>query len=93
MDAIFLSLPSPFVLIRVSIPDQEASWGRKGLFSLLPHCSSSPKEVRIGTQADQEAGADPEAMEGCYLLACFLTEPTTTSPGEAPPAMGWALPH
>jgi hypothetical protein len=37
----------------------------------LPHCCSSPKEVRTGTQADQEAGADAEAMEGCYLLACF----------------------
>jgi hypothetical protein len=23
------------------------------------------------TQAGQEAGADTEAMEGCYLLACF----------------------
>ena len=29
------------------------------------------KEVRNGTQAGQEAGADAEAMEGCYLLACF----------------------
>jgi hypothetical protein len=28
------------------------------------------KEVRTGTQAGQEAGADAEAMEGCYLLAC-----------------------
>jgi hypothetical protein len=25
----------------------------------------------VGTQAGQEAGADAEAMEGCYLLACF----------------------
>ena len=25
--------------------------------------------------------------------ACFLTEPRTTSPGMAPPAMGWTLPH
>jgi hypothetical protein len=24
-----------------------------------------------GTQAGQEAGADAEAMEGCFLLACF----------------------
>jgi hypothetical protein len=46
--------------------------GRKGLIQLtLPHCCSSPKEVRTGTQAGQEAGADAEAMEGCYLLACF----------------------
>jgi hypothetical protein len=29
------------------------------------------KEVRIGTQTGQEAGADAEAMEGCSLLACF----------------------
>jgi hypothetical protein len=29
------------------------------------------KEVRTGTQTGQEAGADAEAMEGCYLLACF----------------------
>jgi len=24
--------------------------------------------------------------------ACFLIEPRTTSPGRAPPTMGWALP-
>ena len=30
------------------------------------------KEARTGTQAGQEAGADVEAMEGCYLLDCFL---------------------
>ena len=29
------------------------------------------KEVRTGTQAGQKAGADAEAMEGCYLLAFF----------------------
>jgi hypothetical protein len=29
------------------------------------------KEVRTGTQAGQEAGADAEAMEACSLLACF----------------------
>jgi hypothetical protein len=35
------------------------------------------KEVRTGTQAGQEAGADAEDMEGCSLLACFpwLAEP------------------
>ena len=27
------------------------------------------KEVRTGTQAGQEAGADAEALEGCSLLA------------------------
>jgi hypothetical protein len=30
------------------------------------------KEVRTGTPAGQEAGADEEAMVGCSLLACFL---------------------
>jgi hypothetical protein len=29
------------------------------------------QEVRTGTQAGQETGADAAAMEGCYLLACF----------------------
>jgi hypothetical protein len=29
------------------------------------------KDVRTGTQAGQEAGADAEAMEECSLLACF----------------------
>ena len=35
------------------------------------------KEVRTGTQAGQEAGADAEAMEECYLLACltWLAQP------------------
>jgi hypothetical protein len=39
-------------------------------------CSSS-KEVRTGTQAGQKAGADAEAMEGCFLLAClpWLAQP------------------
>jgi hypothetical protein len=46
--------------------------GRKGFIQLtFPHCCSSLKEVRTGTQADQEAGADAEAIEGCSLLACF----------------------
>jgi hypothetical protein len=66
----------------------------------LPHCCSSPKKVRTGTQTGQEAGADAEAMEGCYLLACFpwlaqlalIIEPETISLGMAPPTMGWAPP-
>ena len=36
----------------------------KGFIQLtLPHCCSPSKEVRTGTQAGQEAGADAEAME------------------------------
>jgi hypothetical protein len=46
--------------------------GRKGFIQLtFPHCYSSPKKVRTGTQAGQEARADAEAMEGYYLLVCF----------------------
>jgi hypothetical protein len=46
--------------------------GRKAFIQLtLPYCCSSLKEVRTGTQAGQEAGTDAEAMEGCFLLACF----------------------
>jgi hypothetical protein len=59
------------VLIMVSIPAQtsgpRSKLGRKGFIQLtFPHCCSSSKEVRTGTQAGQEAGADAEAMEGCY---------------------------
>jgi hypothetical protein len=52
------------------------------------------KEVRTGTQAGQEAGADAEAMEGCYwlaspgLLSLLFYKTKTTSPGMAPPTMG-----
>ena len=53
------------------------------------------KELRTGTQAGQEAGADAEAMEGCSLLACFpgllslLSDRTkTTSPETVPPTRG-----
>jgi hypothetical protein len=51
--------------------DLEASWGGKGLFSLHVTLLFITKEVRTGTQAGQEAGADAEAMEGCSSLACF----------------------
>jgi hypothetical protein len=47
------------------------------------------KEVRTGTQAGQEAGADAEAMEGCPLLAysaCSLIEPRL-------PAQRWHHPQ
>jgi hypothetical protein len=32
---------------------------------------SIAKEVRTGTHAGQEGVTDAEAMEGCYLPACF----------------------
>jgi hypothetical protein len=63
------------VLVRVSIPAQNITIKKQveGFIQLiLPHCCSSAKEVRTGTQAGQEVGADAEAMEGCSLLACYL---------------------
>ena len=93
--------------IRVSIAvmkhhDQKASWGGKGLSDLHflitdYHQRKSGQEVKQGRNL--EVGADAEAMEGCCLLACLhglfslLIESTTTSPGMAPPTMGWALSH
>jgi hypothetical protein len=76
------------VLVRICIP-AKTSWprsklGRKGFIQLtLPYCCSSPKQVRTGTQAGQKAGADAEAMEGCFFTgllplacsACSLIEP------------------
>ena len=61
------------VLVRVSIPAQTSQprnkLGRKGFIQLtVPHCCSSLKEVRTGTQAGQEAGAAAEAMKGCYFI-------------------------
>jgi hypothetical protein len=54
--------------------DQEASWEGKDLFSLHFHIAvhyqrKAGKELTQGRK--QEAGADAEAMEGCYLLSCF----------------------
>ena len=52
---------------------------RKGFIQLtLPYHCSSPKEIRTGNYASQEAGADAEAMEGMLLtgllsLACLLS--------------------
>jgi hypothetical protein len=57
-----------YFLVRVSIPANimtKKQVGEERVYSAYnPHCCSSPKEVRTGTQADQEAGADAEAMEG-----------------------------
>jgi hypothetical protein len=53
------------------------------------------EEVRTGTQAGQEAGADAEAMEGrSYwlaspgLLSLLSYRIKTTSPGMVPPTRG-----
>ena len=71
--------------------------GRKGLFGLHFHNTihlEGGEELKL-----LQAGADAEAMEECCLLlfpmacsVCFLIESRITSPGMAPPKMGWALP-
>jgi len=78
--------------------------GRKGfIWFILQCCNSSLKEVRTGTQAGQEPGDRSRCrghggvlLTGWLLMAWSgftLTEPRTTSPGVAPPTMGWALPQ
>jgi hypothetical protein len=64
------------VLVRVSIPGQnimtKKQVGEERDFSAYTSTLLFiTKEVRTGTQAGQEAGADAEVMEGCSLLACF----------------------
>ena len=68
------------VLVGASIPAQNAMTmtkkqvGEETFFFfqlILPHCCSSPKEVRTRTPAGKEAEADAETVEECYLLACF----------------------
>ena len=64
------------VLVRVSIPAQnimtKKQVGEERVYSAYTSILLFiTKEVRTETQAGQEAGADAEAMEGCYLLACF----------------------
>jgi hypothetical protein len=97
---------SLLALVKISIAAMRTPWpkvksSREGVLGLtLPQHWSPLKEVNPGRNLD--AGADLEAMEGGCLLtyspclpcsACFLIEPKTTSPGMAPPTMGWALPH
>jgi hypothetical protein len=64
------------VLVRVSIPGQnivtKKQVGEERVYSAYTSTLLFiTKDVRTGTQAGQEAGADTEAMEGCSLLACF----------------------
>jgi hypothetical protein len=63
------------VLVRVSIPAQNMTKKQVGEERVYSAYISTllfiTKEVRTGTQAGQERGADAEAMEGCFLLACF----------------------
>ena len=83
-----------YVLVRVSIPWSnimtKKQVGEERIYlaytSILLFIT---KEVRTGTQAGQEAGADAEAMEGCSLLACSacsLIEPRL-------PALRWSQPQ
>ena len=85
------------VLVRVSIPAQnimtEKQVGEKeGLFSLhfhiaVHHQRKSGQELTLGRNL--EAGADAEAMEGCYWLASpvLLSLLSYRTPGL--PAQGW----
>jgi hypothetical protein len=49
---------------------------REGFIQLtFPHCCSTPKEVRTGTQADHKAGADAEVLlTGLLSLLPYRTQ-------------------
>ena len=69
-------LASDGVLVRVYIPAQSIMTKKqvgeeRVYFAYTSILLFITKEVRIGTQTGQEAGADAEALEGCSLLACF----------------------
>jgi hypothetical protein len=72
-------MPSPICLSQglyscTKQQDQEANWGGKGLFSMYFHIAVY-HQMKSGQELTQgrnlEAGAVAQAMEGCYLLACF----------------------
>jgi hypothetical protein len=65
------------VCLRVSIPAQNIMTKKQVVDAYTSTLLFITKEVRTGTQAGQEAGADAEAMEGCSLLAClpWLAQP------------------
>jgi hypothetical protein len=72
----------PFVLVRIYIPGQsimtKKQVGEERVYSAYTSILLFiTKEVRTGTQAGQEAGADAEAMGRCSLLAClpWLAQP------------------
>jgi hypothetical protein len=66
--------------------------------STLPSSSPRKSGQELTQGRDLEAETDAEAVEGdAYWLATvpcsvgLLIEPRTTSPGMAPPTMGWVL--
>jgi hypothetical protein len=85
------------------IPWPKIKLRRNGFVQLtFPHCCSSAKEVRIGTKPGQKPGgrswykARPwRGAAYCFaspgLFGLLFIKPSTTSPGMAPPTMGWAL--
>ena len=62
------------VLVRVSIPASirtKKQVGEERVYSAYTSTLLFITEGRTGTEAGQEAGADAQAMERCFLLACF----------------------
>jgi hypothetical protein len=79
----------------------QSNVGRKGFIWLtLTSTSLFITERKLGQELRQgrnlEAGADAEAMERCYSLACspWLSQPVFLQiQGMALRTMAWALPH
>ena len=90
------------VSVRVSVPVSKAAWEERVnsayTFTLLfiTEGSQSRNSSRAGIWGQKlMQGPQRVLLTGLLLMACsacFLIESRTTSPGMAPPTMGWALP-
>ena len=71
--------------------DHVASWGGKGLFSFYFHIGLNHQRKSRQELTLEELTHGGMLLTGLFPLAfsaCFLIEPSTTSPGMAPPTMG-----
>jgi hypothetical protein len=63
--AVLVSIPGQNIMTKKQVGEERVYSANTSMLLFIT------KEVRTGSQAGQETGADAEAMEGCSLLACF----------------------
>jgi hypothetical protein len=61
-----VSIPAQNIMTKKQVGEERVYLDYTSILLLIT------KEVRSGTHTGQDIGADAEAMEGCYVLACFL---------------------
>jgi hypothetical protein len=87
------------VLVQVSIAvmkshDHKNKLEKKEfIWLILPHCRTSLKEVRTGTQTEAHGRMLLTGLLFMTFSFCFLIQPKTTSQGMAKPTLGRTLPH